>query len=256
VKVQGSVSLVTGGASGLGAGVARMLVERGGRVAVMDLPSSAGAEWCNRLGPSATWVPADVTEPDSVSAGVGDVVATYGRIDVLVSCAGIIPAARLLGRDGTLFPLSTFSQTLNVNLVGAFDVVRHSARRMAVNPPGADGERGLIVLVSSVAGIEGQVGQAAYAASKGGLIALTLPLARELGEVGIRVVTLCPGTMDTPMLGRIKAEVREGLVNLQVFPKRLGTPADLAGMVCAVIETPLLNGEVIRLDAAARLPAG
>jgi 3-hydroxyacyl-CoA dehydrogenase/3-hydroxy-2-methylbutyryl-CoA dehydrogenase len=253
MHIDGSVAVVTGGAGGLGAGAARKLLEAGATLALLDLPSSAGAGVAETLGPDAVFVPVDVTDPSSVEGAVNTAVERCGHIDVCVNAAGIIAAHRVVARDGSLFPLDRFRAVIDVNLIGLFDVTRRVAARMAENPPNEEGERGVIVNIASIAAFEGQIGQAAYSASKGGIVALTLPLARDLASFGIRVMTIAPGIMDTPMLGAVSADVREKLTGAHVFPKRLGTPEDLGSLVVAIVENPLLNGEVIRLDAAARL---
>ncbi|MEV6902667.1 SDR family NAD(P)-dependent oxidoreductase [Amycolatopsis sp. NPDC051372] len=253
MRIEGSVGLVTGGASGLGAGTARRLVAGGGRVGILDLASSAGAQLAAELGESALFVPTDVADEAAVEKAVGAVAERFGRLDVCVNAAGISPAARVLSRKGELHPLDLFRRTVEINLVGAFDVLRHAVAAMARNEPGPDGERGLIVNVSSAAALEGQAGQAAYSASKGGLVALTLPLARDLAIWGIRVMTVCPGIMDTGMLAGADETRRAALMDLHVFPKRLGRPEDFARLVASFMENELLNGEVVRLDAATRL---
>ena len=251
-----AVALVTGGASGLGEGTARAVVAAGGKVGIADLPSSKGAELAAALGDSAAFFPADVTRPDQVAAAVDGVVETFGRLDLTANCAGVADAARVLARDGTMFPLDTYVKVVNINLVGLFDVVRNSARVMSRNDPDADGCRGVIVNVASIAGYEGQAGQAAYAGSKAGVIGMTLPLARDLASHGIRVACVCPGIFDTGMLAAADQKLRDRLIGIHVFPKRLGTPADFAALVRAIYENPMLNGEVIRLDAATRLSHG
>ena len=253
MRVESSVGVVTGGASGIGAGVSRMLVDGGGRVAILDLPGSPGAELSDELGDSAAFFPLDVTDPAGVAAAVVDVEKRFGRIDVLVNSAGISPAARVVGRDGTLFPLDLFRKGIEVNLVAAFDVLRTCAGVMARNEASAEGERGLIVNIGSIAAFEGQVGQASYAASKGGVVAMTLPLARDLATQGIRVMAVCPGTIDTPMVQRASEEIRTYLREANVFPKRLGRADDIASVVRTCMETTYLNGEVIRVDAAVRM---
>ncbi|QRP43098.1 SDR family NAD(P)-dependent oxidoreductase [Amycolatopsis sp. FDAARGOS 1241] len=253
MRIEGSVGLVTGGASGLGAGTARMLVAGGGRVGILDLPGSAGAEFAAGLGDAALFVPADVSDEAEVEKAVAQVADRFGRLDVCVNAAGISPAARVLSRKGELHPLTLFRRTVEINLVGAFDVLRHAVAVMSRNEPEPDGERGLIVNVSSAAALEGQAGQAAYSASKGGLVALTLPLARDLALWGIRVMTVCPGIMDTGMLAGADEKRRAALMDLHVFPKRLGRPDDFARLVASFMENELLNGEVVRLDAATRL---
>jgi len=253
VRPQDSVVLVTGGASGLGEGVVRMVVSAGGRAGILDLPGSRGAEIVAELGEAAAFFALDVSDPAQVERAVDAAAAHFGRIDVLVSCAGLSPAARTVDRDGQMFPLEVFTRAISVNLIGLFDVVRHTARHMTANDPGVDGERGLIVNVASIAALEGQVGQAAYSASKGGVVALTLPLARDLARFGIRVMAVAPGIMDTPMLAGIDERRREALLDINLFPKRLGRPADFASLVQSFMENTLLNGELVRLDAGTRL---
>lgn len=253
MQISNTVGLVTGGAGGLGGAVARMLVEGGGKAAIVDVPGSPGETFAKELGADAIFLPTDVTRTEEVEAAVTAAAETFGRIDLCVNAAGISPAARVIGRDGTLFPLDLFKKTIDVNLVGAFDVLRHAAAVMSRNQPGESGERGLIVNVASIAAFEGQTGQASYAASKGGLVALTLPLARDLSRAGIRVMTIAPGIMDTPMLAGADEKRRQALIDIHVFPKRLGTPEDFAQLVASVMQNTLLNGEVIRLDAATRL---
>jgi 3-hydroxyacyl-CoA dehydrogenase/3-hydroxy-2-methylbutyryl-CoA dehydrogenase len=253
VQIENAVGMVTGGASGLGAGTARLLVDRGGKVGILDLPSSAGEAYAAELGENALFVPTDVSDEGQVEKAVAQVADHFGRIDVCVNAAGISPAARVLSRKGDLHPLDVFRKTVEINLIGTFDVLRHAVAAMSRNEPGPDGERGLIVNVSSAAALEGQVGQAAYSASKGGIVALTLPLARDLAIWGIRVMTVCPGIMDTGMLAGADEKRRNALMDLHVFPKRLGRPADFAQLVASFMENELLNGEVVRLDAATRL---
>lgn len=247
------VGLVTGGASGLGAGTVQLLVERGARVAVLDLPGSAGEQLVAELGSATRFFPCDVSRTDEVERAVVGAMEAFGRVDVCVNAAGINTAARVLSRRGNLHSMDAFRRTVEINLVGTFDVLRRAVQAMAHNSPSEEGERGLIVNVSSAAALEGQAGQAAYAASKGGIVALTLPLARDLAAWGIRVMTVCPGAMDTGMLADADEERREGLLDLHVFPKRLGTPRDFALLVASFMENTLLNGAVVRLDAAARL---
>jgi 3-hydroxyacyl-CoA dehydrogenase / 3-hydroxy-2-methylbutyryl-CoA dehydrogenase len=256
MKVAGAVGLVTGGASGLGAGVVRMLAAGGARAMIADLPSSPGAQLAAELGEAVRFVATDVTVPEQVEAALARTVSAFGRLDVTVNCAGISTSHRVLASDGAPYPLDVFRRVVDINLVGLFDVVRRSAQHMAANAPGDDGERGLIVNVSSIAGCEGQVGQAAYTASKGAVLALTLQLARDLARNGIRVMAVAPGTMDTPMLAALPDDYRQTLVDQHLFPRRFGRPDELAALVRVFMEVTLLNGEVVRLDAGARLPAG
>jgi 3-hydroxyacyl-CoA dehydrogenase/3-hydroxy-2-methylbutyryl-CoA dehydrogenase len=254
LQVGGSVALITGGVSGLGFGAATRVVHGGGSVMLLDVNETRGAQATEELGPDARFAVCDVTDPDNVAAAVGSALEEFGRIDILVNAAGVAPAQRLVARDGALFDLDLFKFVIDVNLIGMFDVTRQVAGAMARNEPGDDGERGVIVNVASIAAFDGQIGQAAYAASKGGVVAMTLPMARDLGSLGIRVVTVAPGIMDTPLLDSAPQELKESLARLHVFPQRLGTPADFAHLVEAIVENPMLNGEVIRLDAAARMP--
>lgn len=253
MRVAGSVGVVTGGAGGLGGGVVRMLTETGGRAAILDLPSSPGGDLAAELGEHALFVPLDVSDGGQVEAAIDRVVEHFGRIDLCVNAAGISPASRIVDGKGRIHPRDLFAKTVEINLVGAFDVLRLCAGAMSRNEPSEEGERGLIVNVSSAAALEGQVGQAAYSASKGALAAMTLPLARDLAKWGIRVMAVAPGIMDTPMLTGIDDKRREALLTIPVFPKRLGTPKDFSALVRTFIENTLLNGELVRLDAAARL---
>jgi 3-hydroxyacyl-CoA dehydrogenase/3-hydroxy-2-methylbutyryl-CoA dehydrogenase len=253
MQLSSARALVTGGASGLGEGTVRMIAAAGGKATIIDLASSKGADLAKELGANVTFAPCDVTNTKDVEQAIATAVQAMGGINLNVNCAGISPAQRMVGRDGKLFDLDLFRKTIEINLIGAFDVIRQAAGAMAKNEPGASGERGVIINVSSVAAIEGQKGQAAYTASKGGLLALTLMLARDLADVGVRVNNICPGVMDTPMLAGVDEKRREGIINLNVFPKRLGTPTDFAHLVRFLAENEMMNGEVVRLDAAVRL---
>ena len=254
MQVEGSVGLVTGGASGLGEGTVRMLAENGGKAAILDLPSSKGEALADELGSAALFVPADVTQPDEVEKAVKSAADHFGKIDLCVNCAGVGPSQRVVGREKELYPLEKFKQVVDVNLIGTFDVLRWCAWVMSENEPTDEGERGLIVNTASIAGAEGQTGQCAYSGSKGGVMAMTLPLARDLALWGIRVMTICPGIMDTPMLGGAPDHVREQMIQIHTFPKRLGRPEDYSRLVRCFMEDTLLNGDVVRLDAATRLP--
>jgi 3-hydroxyacyl-CoA dehydrogenase/3-hydroxy-2-methylbutyryl-CoA dehydrogenase len=254
VQIEGSVALVTGGASGLGLGAASRLVAGGGSVILVDLDEGKGSSAAEELGDRSLFITCDVRDPAAVADAVAGAAAEWGKIDILVNGAGVAPAQRLISRDGELFDLDLFEFVIRVNLIGMFDVTRHVAAVMARNEPGPDGERGVIVNVASIAAFEGQVGQVAYSASKGGIVGMTLPLARDLAGVGVRVVTVAPGIMDTPLLAGAPQELKDSLAGLHVFPRRLGSPDDFAHLVQAIVENPLLNGEVIRLDAGARMP--
>jgi 3-hydroxyacyl-CoA dehydrogenase / 3-hydroxy-2-methylbutyryl-CoA dehydrogenase len=254
VKIDGSVALVTGGVSGLGFGAASRFVRVGGSVVMLDIDEAHGAAAVDALGDSSRFIRCDVREPGEVVDAVGRAAEEWGRIDILINAAGVAPAQRLISRDGELFDLDLFKFVIDVNLIGMFDVTRNVAAVMSQNDPGVDGERGVIVNVASIAAFEGQIGQAAYSASKGGIVGMTLPLARDLAGIGVRCVTVAPGIMDTPLLAGAPEELKESLAALHVFPRRLGTPEDFAHLVEAIVENPLLNGEVIRLDAGARMP--
>jgi 3-hydroxyacyl-CoA dehydrogenase / 3-hydroxy-2-methylbutyryl-CoA dehydrogenase len=254
MRIEGSVALITGGVSGLGLGAATRFVGMGGRVVMMDINEEQGKTAQSDLGDQSRFIRCDVADPDDVSAAVSGAAEAFGGIQILVNAAGVAPAQRVLSRDGTMFDLDLFKFTVGVNLIGMFDVIRNTARVMSANEPAESGERGVIVNVASIAAFDGQVGQAAYSASKGGVVGMTLPLARDLSGVGIRVNTVAPGIMDTPLLAGAPPELRESLAKLHVFPQRLGTPADFAHLVGAIVENEMLNGEVIRLDAAARMP--
>ena len=253
MEIADSVAVVTGGGGGLGAGAIRTLVAAGGRAAIFDLPSSPAAALAEELGDPVAFFPTDITDTAQVEASVAGVLERFGRIDILVNSAGISPAARVLNRRGDLFPLDLFEKTIAVNLTGPFDVIRQVSKAMAANEPRYDGERGIIVNVSSMAAFEGQKGQAAYTASKGAIANLTLQLARDLAEFGIRVMAIAPGIMDTPMLAGIDDARRAALLDLHLFPKRLGTPDDFGRLVKSMAEISILNGEVVRLDAGTRM---
>ena len=254
MQVAGSVALVTGGVSGLGFGAAGRVVRMGGRVVMMDINEERGKAAVAELGDGSRFIACDVSDTGQVAAAVEGAAEAFGGIQILVNAAGVAPAQRVLSRDGVMFDLDLFKFTLGVNLIGMFDVIRNTARVMAGNEPGDEGERGAIVNVASIAAFEGQVGQVAYSASKGGVVGMTLPLARDLASSGIRVNTIAPGIMDTPLLDGAPQELRDALAKLHVFPQRLGTPDDFAHLVASIVENPMINGEVIRLDAAARMP--
>ncbi|TBW35748.1 SDR family NAD(P)-dependent oxidoreductase [Azotobacter chroococcum] len=253
MQIRDSVCVVSGGSSGLGAATARLIVERGGRVLLADVNREAGAALAAELGEQARFVATDVTSADSARACFAAAVG-MGSLRGLVNCAGIAPAERLVGREGP-HSLETFARTLEINLLGSFNMIRLAAAIMRDVEPDADGERGVIVNTASVAAFDGQIGQAAYAASKGGVVAMTLPLARELGRHAIRVMCIAPGIMETPMLLGMPAEVQASLGQMVPFPARLGRPAEFAALVEHIFANPYLNGEVIRLDGAIRMAA-
>jgi NAD(P)-dependent dehydrogenase (short-subunit alcohol dehydrogenase family) len=253
MNVDESVVLVTGGASGLGEATVRMVVAAGGRAVILDRPGSAGEDVARELGERATFAAADVTSAEEVTAGVARALDRFGALHVAVNCAGVGAAMRTITKQGPM-PLELFARVIAVNLTGTFNVLRLAAAEMAKNEPNAEGERGVIVNTASAAAFDGQIGQAAYAASKGGIVSLTLPVARDLAGLGIRVMTIAPGTFDTPMLALLPEEQRRALAAQIPFPSRLGRPAEFAALVRHIIENPMLNGETIRLDGALRMP--
>jgi NAD(P)-dependent dehydrogenase (short-subunit alcohol dehydrogenase family) len=247
VEIAGTSALVTGGASGLGRATAELLLERGARVVLFDLPTSAGEEVARELGSAASFVAGDVTSEEDARGAV----AAAGDLRIAVNCAGIGAGERIVGREGP-FPLDRFRRVIEVNLVGTFNVLRLAAARMAELEP-VDGERGVIVNTASIAAFEGQVGQAAYSASKAGIVGLTIVAARDLASLLIRVCTIAPGTMDTPLLGRLDDRFKQSLADAIPHPRRLGRPPEFALLAAHIVENQLLNGETIRLDGALRM---
>ena len=250
MKLQGSVALVTGGASGLGAATARRLASGGAKVVIVDRDEARGAELAKELG--GAFAKTDVTDPAQVEAAI-EAADKLGTLRISVSCAGVGWAARTLDKTGKPHDLELFRTVIGVNLVGTFNVLRLAASAMSKTDP-VDGERGVIVNTASVAAFDGQIGQIAYASSKAGVVGMTLPAARDLAPVGIRVVTIAPGIFDTPMLGALPEDKRAALAADVVFPKRLGSPAEYGAMVASIVENGYLNGETIRLDGALRMP--
>ena len=250
MNIDGSAALVTGGASGLGLATARRLAASGARVTLVDLPTSPGASVAADLG--AHFVPADVTDPEQIAAAVS-LAAEAGPLRVVVNCAGIAPPAKVLDRDGAPTPLDLFERVLRVNLVGTYNVIAQASAVMSRNDPDAAGDRGVIVNTASVAAFDGQIGQPAYSASKGGVTAMTLPIARELARHAIRVVTIAPGIMETPMLKGLPQAAQDSLGEQVPYPARLGAPDEYARLVLAIVDNGYLNGETIRLDGAIRM---
>lgn len=249
--IEGQSALVTGGASGLGAQCARLLAQRGAKVAILDRNAELAAQVAREIGGSAH--ACDVTDPASVQAALDAAAAAHGPARVLLNCAGIGGAQRTVGKNGPM-PLENFSRIVQVNLIGTFNVARLAAAAMSALPPLEDGERGVIVNTTSVAAYEGQLGQTAYAASKGGIASLTLPLARDLAQLGVRVMAIAPGIFLTPLLHELPQDVQESLAASVPFPKRLGKSEEFAALAAHIIENVYLNGEVIRLDGSLRLP--
>jgi len=250
MDIAGHAAIVTGGASGLGAATARMLAQAGAKVAIFDVNDKAAAEVAIELNGLA--VHCDVTDGDAAEAAIAKATRDHGPARIVVNCAGVGPAKRIVGRDGPM-PLADFARVVEINLIGTFNVMRLAAATMQPLEPLADGERGVILCTASVAAYEGQIGQAAYAASKGGIVALVLPAAREFAQFGIRVNAIAPGIFSTPMLHALPEAARQSLAASVPFPKLLGQPAQFAALVRHMIENGYLNGEVVRLDGALRM---
>ncbi len=254
MKVKGCVAVVTGGASGLGETTARNLAKEGARVAIFDIAEEKGKQIANDLEGSAIYISTDVANDRSVKVAVDKTVQTFGAIHVLVNCAGMTDARKVLSKEGPM-PIGHFNKLIQVNLIGTFNVLSFAAEKMLENKPNEDGERGVIVNTASVAAFEGQIGQVAYSASKAAIVGMTLPLAREFADYGIRVVVIAPGIFRTPMVEGLPEKARDSLAKMVPFPKRLGHPYEFSQLVQHIIENSMLNGEVIRLDGALRMAA-
>ncbi len=245
-------AVVSGGASGLGYAVAKLLIAHGAKVALLDVNDEKGHAAALELGDSASYFRTDVTDESGVAATLKDAQAKLGGFNTVVSCAGILGAGRVLGKEGPM-PLKTFATTVTVNLIGTFNVAKAAANLMQHNAPGEDGERGVIINTASIAAYEGQIGQAAYSASKGGVIAMTLPMAREFARIGVRVMTIAPGVFHTPMVDGMPEAVYQSLCAQVPYPSRLGKPEEYADTVAFILGNRYLNGETIRIDGAIRL---
>jgi 3-hydroxyacyl-CoA dehydrogenase/3-hydroxy-2-methylbutyryl-CoA dehydrogenase len=253
MKIAGKVALVTGGASGLGAACVRKLVAEKAKVMIIDMDETKGNELARELGmAAAVFAKADVTNSEQVSVALDLTKTKLGPLRVVINCAGIGPAAKVVGRNGVV-PLDHFNKVIQVNLVGTFNVIRLAAQAMMGSEPEENDGRGVIINTASVAAYEGQIGQAAYAASKGGIVSMTLPIAREFASHGIRVVSIAPGLFDTPMMASLPEKVRQELGSSVPFPKRLGVPLEFAQLALQIIENPMLNGSTLRLDGALRM---
>lgn len=252
MKIKDHVFVVTGAASGLGAAVARLLVNEGASVVIADLNQPSGEAIAAELGSAARFALTDVTSENDAQAAVDLALSAFGHLHGLVNCAGIAPAEKVAGRDGP-HRLDSFARAVNINLIGTFNMIRLASAAIAKEDPGDDGERGVIINTASIAAFDGQIGQAAYAASKGGVVSLTLPIARELARFGIRVVTIAPGIFETPMMAGFSQEVQQALGAGVPFPQRLGRPAEFSALVKHICENTMLNGETIRLDGALRM---
>ena len=252
MQIKNSVFLVTGGASGLGAATARMAAENGGKVVIADMQADAGQKFAKELGAVARFVKTDVTAEAAAKGAVDLALKEFGGLHVLVNCAGVAIGEKTIGKEGP-HQLASFTRVITVNLIGTFNMIRLAADAMAKAGPNAAGERGVIINTASVAAFDGQIGQAAYSASKGGVVGMTLPIARDLARSGIRVCTIAPGIFETPMLLGMPKDVQDALGKMVPFPSRLGRPAEYAQLARSIVENEMLNGEVIRLDGAIRM---
>lgn len=252
MELKGKVALISGGASGLGAATAKRIIDGGGKVVLLDRNEELGKSYAAELGENARFAMGDVTSEDDVQAAVDMAVNEFGQLDIDVNCAGLGVARRTVSKDGPM-PLEPFKMVIEINLIGTFNCIRLAANAMAKNKPNEDGERGVVINTASVAAFEGQIGQAAYSASKGGIVGMTLPIARDLSGLGIRVVTIAPGLFDTPLLGGLPEESKKALGAMVPFPRRLGMPDEYGNLVVQIIENSMLNGETIRLDGAIRM---
>ena len=252
MDLNNKVVIVTGGASGLGQITCQELAKKGAKIVAFDLNEEAGEALVDSLSSPALFVKVNVTDEASVAAGIKQAVDTFGAIHACINCAGIAPGGKTVGRNGAL-ALEKFSQVISINLIGTFNVLRLAAEQMANNEPDENGERGVIINTASVAAFDGQVGQSAYSASKGGIVAMTLPIARDLAPLGIRVMPIAPGIFDTPMMKSMSDEIRDPLIKMVQSPKRFGDPTEYADLAAHIITNRYLNGEVIRLDGAIRM---
>lgn len=252
MEIKDKVALVTGGASGLGAATVRMIAGAGGRAVIFDLNEKLGTAMVSELGSAVRFVRGDVAEPGDAEQAVKAATDNFGALHICANCAGIGHPQRTITKEGPA-DLAQYSRVIRTNLIGTFNVTRLAAWAISKSAPGPDGERGVIICTASVAAFDGQIGQAAYSASKGGIVGQTLPIARDLSGVGIRVVTIAPGLFDTPLLAALPEDVKASLGAMVPFPKRLGKPAEYAQLARQIIENPMLNGEVIRLDGSIRM---
>ena len=253
MEVQGKTFLVTGGGSGLGEATVRLLAASGGSVVIADVNRERGEQVASEVGDRAVFAATDVTDEESVKNAIAIALSTFGGLQGTISCAGIGLAEKTIGKQGP-HSLASFARVIQVNLIGTFNVIRLSAAVMATQAPTSTGERGVLINTASVAAFDGQIGQVAYSASKGGIVGMTLPIARDLARVGLRVMTIAPGIFETPLLGTLPEAIRQALETQVPFPSRLGRPGEFAALAKHIIENEMLNGEVIRLDGALRMP--
>jgi Dehydrogenases with different specificities (related to short-chain alcohol dehydrogenases) len=254
MEINDRVALITGGASGLGEATVRYLLGKGAKISILDFAEDRGRKIVSELGGKAIFCKTDVTDEKSVKAAVEQTMAAFGAIHFAVNCAGVATPGKVLGKDGPL-PIGRFNQVIQINLIGTMNVIRLAAEQMVKNPPNDDEEKGVVINTASIAAFEGQFGQAAYAASKAGVVGMTLPIAREFAGYGIRIMTIAPGIFETAMLQGLGEKVKESLIKTALFPQRLGRPIEFARLVTHIIENPMLNAEVIRLDGGIRMAA-
>jgi NAD(P)-dependent dehydrogenase (short-subunit alcohol dehydrogenase family) len=254
MNVKNTVAVVTGGASGLGEACVRNLLSSGAKIAILDFAADRGEKIAVELGKDVIFAQTDVADDVGVQGAINKTMETFGAINIAINCAGGAVPMKVLSKKGPM-PLAAFNRTIQINLVGTFNVIRLAVEQMVKNPPDTDGEKGVIINTSSAAAFDGQIGQADYSASKGGIVAMTLPIARECADYGIRVMTIAPGLFDTPLLHGLPEAAREALGKMVPFPHRLGQPAEFASLVRHIIENRMLNGEVIRIDGAIRMAA-
>jgi len=252
MEIKGNVAVITGGASGLGEACARLFVKEGGKAALFDLTEDKGEALAAELGEAAIFCRCDVTDEASVKAALDKTMKAFGGVHFDINCAGIGDPAKVLSKNGPI-PLNVFNKVIQINLIGTINVIRLAAEQMVKNTPNDDGEKGVVINTASAAAFEGQIGQASYSASKGGIVSMTLPIAREFADYGIRVLTIAPGLFDTPMLAQLPENVRIALGRMVPFPKRLGWPSEFALLCKSIVENAMLNGETIRLDGAIRM---
>ena len=254
MEIKDSVALITGGASGLGEACVRALLGEGGKVAILDFAEERGQKVASELGDAALFCLTDITKEEDVQAAIDKTIEAFGAVHIAINCAGVGIPAKVLGKEGPM-SMNHFNKVVQINLIGTMNVVRLAAEKMVKNQGNDDGEKGVVINVASVAAFDGQIGQAAYSASKAGVAGMTLPIAREFAEYGIRIMTIAPGIFLTPMLQGLDEKVQEALGKMVPFPKRLGEPSEFAALVQHIVENSMLNGEVIRLDGALRMAA-
>lgn len=254
MRIEGHTVVVTGGASGLGEGCIRNLTNKGANAVILDIDEARGGQIASELCDSVLFCKTDVTDPESVQQAIDRTMDRFGAIHIAVNCAGVVTPSKVLGKKGPM-PIETFDQVIRINLIGTMNIVRLAAEKIVENEPNTDGEKGVIINTASIAAFDGQIGQAGYAASKAGVVGMTLPIAREFAHYGIRLMTIAPGLFETPMLAGLPEKAQESLIASIPFPKRLGKPSEFAMLVEQIIENPILNGETIRLDSAIRMSA-